>query len=611
MSEFLACKQNKDAHEMLHFICFWTLVCTIFILFYVSGLAPTKKGELADPDCYMRLIRVKDLYDTGQWYNPVIPRSNAPHGERLHWTRPFDILLLLGAVPLTLFTDFESALFWWGVIISPVLLIATIVALQWSTRPIVSRDGPFLAGFIFVFQIIILAYYQAGRPDHHSLIVFVFVLSIGFTLRMITRPFSTRLCCMAGVLGGLSMWISVELIVSLCITLAVLGLSWLLENGDFLKKNLCYMLSLFVGIGLSLVFERSWHGLLAEEYDRLSIVHFTIIGFITLLWIAFFLLDRRLRFFRRRMNRFLSVVVGLAVLALAVHVCFPRFYYGPVADVDPRVIRIYVNRINELRPLMSSLGPLVMPIQFIGLAVVGFPMLIYILLKNTCNENRKGWIFISISSLIFVLLSLYQIRWSVYAHVLLVIPVTALMVLVRQRGPKRGFLRILKNGLVVLIFSAGLMLLGFSAGEIRKEDTSVYYPRVFLMRICEYLAEAEKWQKHSFRILAHIDFGPEILYRTQHEVIGTPYHRNGLGILDTYNIMTAGTDDKALETIQKRGIDLILLCPESSESGVYSKSEQASTFYQRLCEDMIPNWLRKVELPSELSSSFILLEIME
>ena len=610
MLKFLNYIKNKDTIEMLCFICFWVLFCTIFVLLYVSGLAPTKKGELADPDCYMRLIRVTELYNTGQWYDPVIPRSNSPDGERLHWTRPFDILLLMGAVPLTLFTDLGSALFWWGVIISPILMIATIVALQWSTRPILTKDGPFLAGFIFVLQIIILSYYQAGRPDHHSLIVFVFVLSVGFALRMITRPFSARLGYMAGVIGGISMWISVESMVSLSIILGVLGLLWLLENGDFLKKNLHYTLALFVTIGLSLAFERSRQNILVKEYDRLSIVHLSIFGFITLFWITIFLLDRHSQIFRRWVNRFLSVPMGLAAIVLAIYIFFPKFYKGPIADVDPRVVQIYVSRINELRPLLSSLGPPVIPIQLIGSAIVCFPFLFYLVLKRTYKENWKGWIFISISSVVFFLLSVYQIRWSVYAQTLLIISMTLLMVMIRQTGPGKGFLKTLKNVFVVLVFSTGFMILGLIAGAI-KEDPAGNDQQVSLVRICEYLTKAEKWQNRSMRILAHIDFGPEILYRTQHEVIGSPYHRNGPGILDTYDIMTADTDEKALGIIQKRGIDLILLCPESSESTVYSQSEQTSTLYKRLREDMIPNWLKKVELPSDLSSSFILFETAE
>ena len=59
-----------------------------------------------------------------------------------------------------------------------------------------------------------------------------------FTLRMVTRPFSACLCYIAGVIGDLPMWISVETIVSLGITLGVPGLFWLLENRDFLDKCL-------------------------------------------------------------------------------------------------------------------------------------------------------------------------------------------------------------------------------------------------------------------------------------------------------------------------------------------------------------------------------------
>lgn len=130
------------------------------------------------------------------------------------------------------------------------------------------------------------------------------------------------------------------------------------------------------------------------------------------------------------------------------------------------------------------------------------------------------------------------------------------------------------------------------------------------------MAQAEEWDGQDLLILTHVDFGAEILYRTEHKVLGTPHatgtpHRNGQGILDTYDIMTADTDEKALELIQKRKIDLILLCPKSTESVFYSKPGRESTFYQRLCEDMIPNWLRKVELPSDLSSSFILFETIE
>jgi hypothetical protein len=105
------------------------------------------------------------------------------------------------------------------------------------------------------------------------------------------------------------------------------------------------------------------------------------------------------------------------------------------------------------------------------------------------------------------------------------------------------------------------------------------------------------------RILTDTNLGPEIFYRTRHETIGSPYHRNWGGILDTYDIMTAGTDDAAHKLINNRGIELILLCLNSPEFGDYSKPAGKTEFYQRLFCNEYPNWLKAVELPTELSAS--------
>jgi hypothetical protein len=614
MLESIKCEQDKDRSELFTFVPFGICVALVFILAYILGLAPIKKYELGDSDCYVRLIRVSELYHTGKWYDPVISRINPPYGQTSHWTRPFDVLLLAGALPIALFMDFESALFWWGVIISPVLLIATLIALQWSARPVLSssKDGPFLACFVFVLQIAALSSYQPGRPDHHGLILFFFVLSLGFTFRIILRPVSTRFCYIAGAIGALSMWISVESMVSVGITIGVLGLFWLLEDGDFLDKSLRYSLALFVITGLSLVIERGWHSMLAQEYDRLSIVHFSLFGFIALLWITIRLLNRQTHLFSRRANRFSSILIGAAVLALAMLVSFPKFYKGPFADIDPRIIPIYVSKISELQPLISKSGSLVWPVQVLSSAVICFSFLLYLLLWEKHKESWKGWLFITLSSVAFIMISLYQIRWAIYVQVLLSIAMARIMVSMRQRGPKSGFLRTLKNVGIVVVFSSAFLLLGSLADVIFKTgDVAKRHQGVSLIRICDYLSRAEEWDGKGLLILTHVDFGAEIIYRTRHEVIGTPYHRNSAGILDTYGIMTAETDEQALEIIKKRGINLILLCPESTESVVYSKPGHESTFYKRLCEGVIPDWLRKVKLPCDLSSSFLLFETME
>lgn len=610
-------ERNKERVQFFQYAVLWILIPLLWIAIYISGLALGEKGELADSDCYMRLLRVEDLHNGGRWYDPVDLRSNAPYGQTAHWTRPLDVLLLLGAAPIALVTDFKSALFWWGVIISPLVLFVTTMVLPWSTRPLLGRKGSFSVSFIFLCQIALLICFQPGRPDHQSLLIFLVIISIGFVLRIIFRPFSIRLCYMAGAVSALSMWINVESMVPVGVTIGMLGLLWMWENGDFLKKSLHYILALFVVTGLNLVLERAWHNLLAEEYDRLSVVHFSVFGFISILWITLFMLNRHTQLFRRRTNRFLSIPVGLVILVLTIFIFFPKFFKGPFADIDPRIARLWLGNVAEMQPLLSSSRFLLVSVQLLGSVIISFGFFIYLLFRNTRSEKLKGWIYIFLMVAVFTCLTLVMYRWAYYAQAVVAIPMAELMcrTLARCRDYKNKLLMVTRNVLVKMTFILGLMFLGAAVDITFGSDTGTHQ-KISLIPVCNYLNETDKWQKREFRILTHIDFGEEILYRTPHEVIGTPTatgtsHRNGQGILDTFDIMTAENNEDALEIIRKRGIDLILICPAHPESQRYKSPEQISNFYTRLLQNEIPHWLRKVELPSNISSSFILFEIVK
>lgn len=119
MAEFDGTKKSREGVNYYIFIGFCIFIALLLVLYYMFGSTPGSKYTLADSDCYMHLIRASDLYNHGQWYDPVWIKSNAPFGEPLHWSRPFDVLLLAGAVPLSVFVDFETALFWWGVCAKP------------------------------------------------------------------------------------------------------------------------------------------------------------------------------------------------------------------------------------------------------------------------------------------------------------------------------------------------------------------------------------------------------------------------------------------------------------------------------------------------------------
>ena len=245
----------RDKNRTDFFFCLAFASCVAFVLVaaYLLGALPTPVGDLADSDCYMHLIRAAELYETGRWYDPVIERSNAPYGDHLHWTRPFDLLLLAGAVPGSLLTGFPSSLFWWGVVISPVLLIGVLLALRWTARPLLGEDGASIIGVLLMVQIGVLEYLRAGRPDHHGLLLALFVLLLGLMLRLVERPFTVGLCAAAGAVSALSMWVSVESLVMVAVILGVLGGLWVRQGGDSAKKAFCYSANLFLFTCLALV----------------------------------------------------------------------------------------------------------------------------------------------------------------------------------------------------------------------------------------------------------------------------------------------------------------------------------------------------------------------
>ena len=145
------------------------LLLVVHAMLLWNDPAPLVRGALRGTDGYMRLVRVEALWQEGDWYNTVLRRSNTPYGERQHWTRPLDVLLIAGAAPLEPLLGRRQALYWWGVAISPLLHVLTLLAFVWALWPLLGA-GTAYGALLFVPQPAMLAYYAAGRPDHHGLI---------------------------------------------------------------------------------------------------------------------------------------------------------------------------------------------------------------------------------------------------------------------------------------------------------------------------------------------------------------------------------------------------------------------------------------------------------
>lgn len=105
-------------------------------------------------------------------------------------------------------------------------------------------------------------------------------------------------------------------------------------------------------------------------------------------------------------------------------------------------------------------------------------------------------------------------------------------------------------------------------------------------------------------ILALIDFGPELLYRTRHSVLAIPNHRRQPGFTTGYRIMTASDFTVAERGLRSAGIDLVLVCPSSAESWFYDTESEAQTLSQALQAGEPPGYLDRIALPAPLDGQF-------
>ena len=97
------------------------------------------------------------------------------------------------------------------------------------------------------------------------------------------------------------------------------------------------------------------------------------------------------------------------------------------------------------------------------------------------------------------------------------------------------------------------------------------------------------------QVLTFVDLGPRLITVTHHDAIIGPYHRNAEQILDVMRTWR-GDAANARRTVERYGIDYVLICPNLSESTIY-RAEAPRGFYVQLARGRVPGWLEPVELP--------------
>ncbi|MCG8547553.1 MAG: hypothetical protein MJE12_25425 [Alphaproteobacteria bacterium] len=578
--------------------------------------APVFEGELLGPDGYMRLIRVDELRNGTGWYDGVIERSNAPYGDTLHWTRPMDVLILVVAGVAGLFTDPAQALFAAGAIVSPIVIFFACFVAAWAARPLIGRDRSLLAVFVLLLQPAVLSYTMLGRADHHSLQFLVFILCIGVTLRLLDKAATIRTGVLAGLSYGLALWVTVELLLLIALCQAALCWVWIRQGGDHPRALLAAGGAFLAITVLILLIERGPSGAFAVEFDRISIVHATLAAMTTAVWGIAWALQHR--WASRAQTGTLAIRMAGILAAgggglVIIGFLYPAFFAGPWASVDPRIIPIWHEQVAELEPLLptdtKSLGRFLF---FLGATVPSLGFLAVMGWRHRATLTGLRWAFLGLLLAVYFALSLKHLRFAPFAEIVSIWVIAEMVGRIVDwseralTGPRQFAMKCTATFALILgALIAGTFVLSISPAAEAEESG----PECRIRKIAAVLNDPSGLGAKPLVIGGLLDHGPEILYRTRHAAIGAPYHRNGDGIWDSHRLLAATDEAETQALINRRGIDLILVCPSKAERSFFQLEQNPGSLYSRLNAGETPVWLTPVPLDAAQADGFRLYRV--
>lgn len=589
-------------------ILFWLAVVGLFVMTNVviemaSGAA-VLNGELHGTDSYTRLLRVTRLYETGDWFDHLIPRSNAPYGEILHWTRPADLVYLAGALALEPIFGFDRALFLWGICVGPLLHVAMVMALVWAVAPVFDQERRFLLVLALIAQIAIWPHGLVGRTDHHMLIFLVFAAALGGTWRILLGPARPAVAVAAGAAAGFGLWLSVEFLMVVAVLFAALTLSWIRTGGALTSRNLAHALGLTAVVALAVLVERPPADWWVEEHDRISVVHLLVgllaVGF----WGGLTALTRAGRAGQTAPQRLLLCGLGAAAAGGLMLLVFPKFFAGPEVDFDPGLKVIFLDAVNETQPLLpTNLRDSGWLLIYLGSALFAVPCVLLRLWQKRDDEVWRFWLVIALGLLAYIPLAVAMRRFTAFPAMLMAIVIAdllaSLLARVRDESVMRRML-VLAVAVPVIVF-APVAVGGFllSAGQARIAAQAQGSRSCRIEPLIAELNRPDGLGAAPLTVLAMINFGPRLMYDTPHRVITTPYPRNPDGQLDAFHIYKATDLEAARRMVEERRIDLIVTCVNRPMYGGLSRPED--TLDSRLRRGEAPAWLSPVAISDEAS----------
>jgi hypothetical protein len=408
----------------------------------------------------------------------------------------------------------------------------------------------------------------------------------------------------------MAIWVSVESLVGVVAAIAAFALWWLFSDRRYAQALMAYSTGLAAGLTVALLAERGVSGFLTVEMDKLSIPHLLMFAGNGGLWWMLAGAEARGWLGANRLWRGVCAALGAAALAAILLWLFPQILSDPMHAGGELYIRTHLNNVSEVQPLItwtalmgqawgSAIGKAFL---WLGIALPAVPWLAYRCFAGQVSERRM-WILLAAAAIVFVPLTVHQLRWSSSVQTVLVLPYASMAAALADR-----LAAALSATLVSVVrpcVIAVLCVWVFVPAALTSSNTAAATSMAGNEKPCSIkglestLNDPGELGGRPMKILALIDYGPEILYRTRHSVLSIPNHRYQAGFTASYRIMSAEDFSLARQGLREKSVDLILVCTNGPDSTFYESEAGGRTLARALNENAPPPFLIPIPLPAE------------
>ena len=568
-------------HRILwSFLAVFTVSLFDAIYYFLSE----EKLFYVDTDCYTRALRIIDWLQHFQWAEKIFPYSNVPDGFVLHFTRINDMIWVALSLPFMLFEPLKEAIFHGGFFFSPLFLFLSLCAFFWGIQPYIIKFEKTAVSFALVFITTLLFCYKLTnifdffRPDHHSVMFFIFCFNIAVILRFLNNT-KENYFLFAGSTCGLGFWFSsaIEGILSTAIILAILCFNWL--YGTLKSKHLiAFNLGLFISITFAWLINPPYGGFSVLDNSRLSIIHVVLTA---LMLLAFISLKKADSTTPARKIIYLNGC-GIIVILLIFMIFESDTLLKPI--YHEKMHTIYLPYITEMQPIYKT--PFAYYYQIISW-ILGILLVCYLLYQSKSQKIRH----LNLALLTFFTIPLGFAAVRLYLYYIAV------------------FLYL--NGCIIFSWMA-------LSSKFTKYRYAIFFylaANVFFLTSFQSVSHPQKIPHVTEKIenlATDYNISPQFCWDLDVKTLATPYHTDETGLIDNHKLFFSSDEDEIKNILQQHQIKYIYLPKTefndnktSYRSDYYIEPEKnTDKFYGKIMTgQQIYNWLEVV--PTNLENSSI------